>query len=213
MQGSLVAVKQVPASVEGFELQLTGPEAMAVIVRAEKLSLKHRTLVSDPRPCNIYESSGTPCVAAHSTVRALYSSYQGKLYQLVRQPGNHSTDIGVLEAGGIVNAAAHDAFCRNSTPGSCTIVRIYDQSPKRNHLDNFAAKDDSGVNASDAPITIRGHKAYGLYFDAPNRHPSWAPIHKGYRNDRATGLAVGDEPESMYMVASGTHFNDQCCFD
>ena len=36
-------------------------------------------------------------------------------------------------------------------------------------------------------------------------------FHKGYRNDTATGLAVGDEPESMYMVASGTHYNDQCC--
>ena len=36
-------------------------------------------------PCDIYAAGGTPCVAAHSTVRALYGSYNGTLYQ-VRRP-------------------------------------------------------------------------------------------------------------------------------
>ena len=26
-------------------------------------------------------------------------------------------------------------------------------------------------------------------------------------------VAVGDEPESMYMVVAGKHYNDKCCFD
>ena len=33
-------------------------------------------------PCDIYSSGGTPCVAAHSTTRALYGAYSGSLYQL-----------------------------------------------------------------------------------------------------------------------------------
>jgi hypothetical protein len=37
----------------------------------------------------------------------------------------------------------------------------------------------------------------------------------GYRTKpgRANGVAVGDEPETMYMVTSGKHYNDRCCFD
>jgi len=31
-------------------------------------------------PCDIYASAGTPCVAAHSTTRALFASYNGPLY-------------------------------------------------------------------------------------------------------------------------------------
>jgi non-reducing end alpha-L-arabinofuranosidase len=34
-------------------------------------------------PCDIYSSGGTPCVAAHSTTRALYSAYSGSLYQVM----------------------------------------------------------------------------------------------------------------------------------
>ncbi|NED81091.1 alpha-L-arabinofuranosidase, partial [Streptomyces sp. SID11233] len=28
-------------------------------------------------PCDLYAAGGTPCVAAHSTTRALFSSYNG----------------------------------------------------------------------------------------------------------------------------------------
>src|SRR6185437_7153178 len=35
-------------------------------------------------PCDIYGNAGTPCVAAHSTTRALYGSYSGPLYQVRR---------------------------------------------------------------------------------------------------------------------------------
>jgi non-reducing end alpha-L-arabinofuranosidase len=35
-------------------------------------------------PCDTYASGGTPCVAAHSTTRALYASYNGPLYQVKR---------------------------------------------------------------------------------------------------------------------------------
>ncbi|MEV7971457.1 arabinofuranosidase catalytic domain-containing protein, partial [Sphaerisporangium sp. NPDC088356] len=39
-------------------------------------------------PCDIYAAGGTPCVAAHSTTRALYGSYNGPLYQVRRSSDN-----------------------------------------------------------------------------------------------------------------------------
>ena len=31
-------------------------------------------------PCDILDAAGNPCVAAHSTTRALYAKYNGPLY-------------------------------------------------------------------------------------------------------------------------------------
>src|SRR5690349_4835549 len=45
-------------------------------------------------PCDIYASGGTPCVAAHSTVRALFGAYSGRLYQVTRASDSAKTDIG-----------------------------------------------------------------------------------------------------------------------
>ena len=45
-------------------------------------------------PCDIYAAAGDPCVAAHSTTRALYASYDGPLYQVVRQSDGKSLESG-----------------------------------------------------------------------------------------------------------------------
>ena len=82
-------------------------------------------LSTPPRPqgpCDIYAAAGAPCVAAHSTTRALYASYNGPLYQVLRQSDGKTLDIGVIQpvaspmpdAGGYANAAAQDAFCSNT---------------------------------------------------------------------------------------------------
>ena len=81
-------------------------------------------------PCDIYTAAKTPCVAAHSTTRALYAAYKGPLYQVLRQSDGKTLDIGI-EAGGYANAAAQDAFCANTY---CWISKLYDQSPKHNDL-------------------------------------------------------------------------------
>ncbi|MYR55864.1 alpha-L-arabinofuranosidase, partial [Streptomyces sp. SID625] len=44
-------------------------------------------------PCDIYGAAGTPCVAAHSTTRALLSSYAGPLYQVTRASDGARTDV------------------------------------------------------------------------------------------------------------------------
>ena len=35
----------------------------------------------------------------------------------------------------------------------------------------------------------------------------------GYHVDQTQGIATGNEPESIYAVMSGTHYNGACCFD
>src|SRR5690348_6665945 len=67
-------------------------------------------------PCDIYAAAGDPCVAAHSTTRALYASYNGPLYKVLRQSDGKTLDIGVVQpeaspipdGGGYAEAGAQD---------------------------------------------------------------------------------------------------------
>lgn len=241
-------------------------------------------------PCDIYEAAGTPCVAAHSTVRALYDAYNGPLYLLNRSSDHQTLAIGLISPGGSANAKAHESFCATDEPASysqistnqeceqssripapcagcgpnwgnlsqcqalcdrfsnchyvtffedngcrlysscdapvpnpnpsvptdtykrkgfgCSIDVIYDQSPRGNHLTTAPAggagrQPDVGVSASKGKITMGGHTVYGAYFEGG----------MGYRNDKTSGVATGDNAESMYMVTAGKHYNDKCCFD
>jgi hypothetical protein len=156
-------------------------------------------------PCDIYSAGGTPCVAAHSTTRALYGSYSGALYQVRRSSDNTTKDIGVLSAGGYANAAAQDSFCAGTT---CVITVIYDQSGHGNNLTQAPAGGAAGgpdnlADATAAPTTLNGNKAYGVYV-APGT---------GYRDDNTSGIATGDQAEGEYAIFDGTHYNGGCCFD
>jgi len=165
--------------------------------------------VTDPSaaskgPCDIYANDGGPCVAAHSTVRALYASYSGPLYQ-VRKADGMLKDIVPLVPGGFANSAEQDTFCGVD---ACTISIIYDQSGKGNHLTKAppgGAKMTPGneANAKALPVTFSGHKVYGVRI-VPGI---------GYRNNKPCGTATGDDPETIYMVVDGTVSNGGCCFD
>ncbi len=176
--------------------------------------------VPPPRPkgpCDIYAAAGDPCVAAHSTTRALYASYNGPLYRVLRQSDGKTLDIGVVQpvrspapdAGGYANAAAQDAFCANTY---CWISTIYDQSPKHNDLTQaprggFSGPALGGFNnlpiADMAPVAIMGHKVYGVFIEPG----------MGLRDDDAKGTAVDDQAEGQYWVINGQHYNSGCCFD
>jgi len=185
--------------------------ALALMPVGATLTMAVPAAVSPPRqpgPCDIYGAAGTPCVAAHSTTRALYASYKGALYRVTRQSDGKPLDIG-LDAGGYADAAAQDAFCAKTI---CTMTLIYDQSGKGNHLYQAApgtfkgpAKGgfDTQPIADMAQITIAGHKAYGVYI-MPGM---------GFRNNNASGIAINDEPEGIYYVIDGTHYDSGCCFD
>lgn len=159
-------------------------------------------------PCDIYAAE-TPCVAAISTTRALYREYRGPLYEVTRESDKKHMDIGLLHDG-YVDAAKQDAFCAGT---SCTITKLYDQSANHNDLTPAppgGAARGPGPNGYDVPavanalpVTVGGHKVYGVA----------VPAGTGYRNDSPKETAVKGEPEGVYMVTSSLHLNSKCCFD
>lgn len=168
-------------------------------------------------PCDVYAAAGTPCVAAHSTTRALYAGYHGALYRVLRQSDRKEMDVNVVEparngiadGGGYADALAQDAFCRNTI---CWISILYDQSGRRNHLiqaprGGFSGPAMGGFNnlpvADSAPVTVLGHKVYGIFI-APGT---------GLRLNDPTGTAVDDQAQGQYWVINGRHWNWGCCFD
>ena len=149
-------------------------------------------------PCDILGAAGNPCVAAHSTTRALYANYAGPLYN-VTKPNGQSKLIYVVAAGGYADKPAHDAFC--SPALDCNISNVFDQSPNGNHL----GQRHKLVNASRHIVTVgtSNTPVYGMWFD-----PGF-----GYHVDQTKGVATGNDPESIYAVMSGKHYNGGCCFD
>ena len=134
-------------------------------------------------PCDIYASAGTPCVAAHSTTRALYAAYDGPLYQVRRASTNTTTNILPVAAGGVANAATQNSFCSGTT---CVITEIFDQSGHGNNLTDAPAGGAAGgpdalANATAAPIHVGGHAVYGVYIAAGD----------GYRDDHTSGIEIG----------------------
>jgi len=156
-------------------------------------------------PCDIYAAANTPCVAAHSTVRALLGSYSGSLYQVKRADGTKK-DIGVV--GGVADTATQDTFCSGTT---CTITLVYDQSGHGNLVE--AETPDSTVgghqgmtaaNATQEPFTLGGHKVYSLYMKTAQAY---------WRDGSKSGMPIGSAPQGIYMVTSGKHYGSGCCFD
>ncbi|MEJ2858926.1 MULTISPECIES: arabinofuranosidase catalytic domain-containing protein [unclassified Saccharothrix] len=161
-------------------------------------------------PCDIYAAGGTPCIAAHSTTRALLGTYSGRLYQVRRSSDNTTLDVSVSAAGGNANVAPQDAFCAGST---CVITVVYDQSGRGNDLWYQGSTVVPGSSQSRPAVATTeslkmggssGSKAYSLYINPGNSY---------WRDGHLTGVPTGAQPEGMYMVTSGQHVNNGCCFD
>src|SRR5438477_6273086 len=153
------------------KLVLMAGLALTLVGAAFTMAEQAGTNVPPPRPkgpCDIYAAAGDPCAAAHSTTRALYASYNGPLYQVLRQSDGKTLDIGLVQpvtspvpdAGGYANAAAQDAFCANTY---CWITTVFDQSARHNDLIQaprgaFSGPAMGGFNnvpvADMAPITV-----------------------------------------------------------
>ncbi|MDH6553957.1 hypothetical protein M2160_008056 [Streptomyces sp. SAI-117] len=89
----------------------------------------------------------------------------GPLYQVRRASDDTIRTIGLLSTGGYADAAAQDSFCSGTT---CLITIRYDQSGRGNHLTQApgggaAGGTDNLANATAAPTTVGGHKAYGVF--------------------------------------------------
>jgi hypothetical protein len=195
-------------------LALCGSIGAATLTMAQSTAPAVRAMPRPTGPCDIYAAAGDPCVAAHSTTRALYASYDGPLYQVLRQSDGRTLNIGIVpasttDAGGYARAAAQDKFCSDTY---CWISKIYDQSPKHNDLFQaprgaFSGPAMGGFNnlplADMAPVSIGGHKVYGVFI-APGM---------GIRLNDPRGTAVDDQAQGQYWVINGLHYNSGCCFD
>jgi hypothetical protein len=114
-------------------------------------------------PCDIYAMGNTPCTAAHSTARTLYSTYTGPLYQVQRASDSTTKDI-LVGSGGFSDMATQDSFCSGTT---CTIPIIYDQSPNGNHLRvtwwaYWLRNGAKPANAAGQKIKVGGHTVSGI---------------------------------------------------
>jgi hypothetical protein len=159
-------------------------------------------------PCDIYAAANTTCVAAHSTIRALYSAYSGNLYQIKRASDGTTKDIPAMSPGGFAASSQQDTFCTGTT---CTITKIYDQSGHGNFVE--AETPDSSVggykgqtaaNATGESLMVGGSKVYSLYTKASQAY---------WRDGSKSGMPLGSEPQGIYMVTSGKHFSSGCCYD
>ncbi len=197
--------------------------------------------VSAEGPCDIYAEGGTECVAAYSTVRRLLSSYDGPLYQV--RSGSSAYNIGGQRvtnpmqatapaqgtqvpyqltpepgelvdipqtADGFADKAVVDAACAST----CTVAKLYDQSGKGNHITvakkgradggNFAALDDFETIADAGPIKVAGRDVYSLFMEPRQGYRQIAPGNE---------MAIGDEPQGIYMVVDGKRVGTTCCWD
>jgi hypothetical protein len=175
-------------------------------------------------PCDIFAAAGTPCVAAHSTVRALLAGYSKPLYQVRKVSDGSTRDIPLLAGTGIADASVQDAFC-GTTARACTISIVYDQTGNGNDLKVAAVcptcsgcpsdgtkmgQPDVEAFADGAKISVAGHPAYGVRILPCG---SGIPNQTGYRVRVGNKVATGDQPESGYFVVDGVNTNASCCFD
>ena len=118
-------------------------------------------------PCDIYAAANNTCVAAHSTIRALFSAYAGNLYQIKRASDGTTKDIPVKGPGGYADSAQQEAFCMGTT---CTSLRVYDQSDHGNFIEAEipgstvgGAQGQTAANAAAEALMVGGNKVYSLY--------------------------------------------------
>ena len=48
---------------------------------------------------------------------------------------------------------------------------------------------------------------------SPSRYGAFFEPEMGYRNSTGSGMATGNEEETMYFVVDGSHYSASCCFD
>ncbi len=179
--------------------------------------------------CDLFEAGGTPCVAAFSLTRALFGEFDGALYRVRNSATNATLDVGPVSAGGVADVAAQERFCGASL---CIVEAIYDQSHSANHLGIERGFDflppprnsqDAGVNLTlDARVSVSGSTVYSAIFashcsvagsSGSSGNRSCDGQQAGYSNRTARNTPVGDEPQTVYALYDGNHYNTGCCFE
>ena len=154
-------------------------------------------------PGDIAQAAGTPLVAAHSMIRAMYAAYNGKLFQVRRASDSKTQEISVASAGGFVDLTALNTFCSAT---NCFVSRLYDQSGNVNDMWQATAANQPSVG----------------FWTAGNGTKYPIAVSKGYqwlRNRTATKkIPTGSNPQTEYFVVHGDYAGrasgtNGCCYD
>merc|ERR1711963_325206 len=99
----------------------------------------------------------------------MYAAYTGPLYEVLRTSDNATRNISVKAGAYFADSAIQTSFCGFE---ECTVVRIFDQSPRNNHLlmvvvpaPNVHGWPNKGINAMRDPLMVGGHPVYSAYFE------------------------------------------------
>ena len=163
-----------------------------------------------PLPCEVLGNAGHECVSAHSSVRVIVPGYTGPLYQV--EKGGATLDIGAVD--GYADTAAHDEFCGLI---GCTFKIFYVQSGYGNHLTSAPPGSAKPTPANQAPagalpVRINGRPAYGVLI-RPGQGYRAACYACEFPEAYPSGVPVGDEPQTQYMVTSQHDLQNGCCFN
>ena len=148
-------------------------------------------------PCDIYASGGTPCVAAHSTTRALYASLQRAAVPGEARIRRHHDEHQHAQRGrvrqrggaGLVLLGHHVHDHRDLRP-----VRSRQQPHRR-----------AGRRGGGRPGQPRERDRGAGHGRRPRRSTaSTSPPATGYRDDSTSGIATGDAAEGEYAIFDGT---------
>jgi hypothetical protein len=173
-------------------------------------------------PCDILEKASSPCVGAYGMVRKIYKAYEGPLYQVRSKANTSNTKDVTMLSDGYADIKVQDDFCAS---GGCTVSKLFDQSPKGNHLvltpnvcwlsnnGQFGPKCNASSGAvqhesdisKNPKINVGGHPVYGLHTENGQGNC--------YRVIKGNGTATGEDPEFMYAVMDVTQWTPWCCYD
>lgn len=161
-------------------------------------------IFSVPLPGDIAQNAGTPLVATHSMTRALYSSYNGRLFQVRRTSDGATKDISVARAGGYVDMDDLNSFLSGVT-GRVTV--LYDQSGNANHLRQ----------------ELELHQMDLAYWSLSNSMIVPMAVtydHQWLRNRKQTSkIPIDAEDCTQYFVVHGQYYrfspvpNNPCCWN
>ena len=157
-------------------------------------------------PCDIYAADGGPCVAAHSTVRALYAAYNGPALPGQEDRGRH--DHGHQRPRPPAASRTRPTRTRSAAPPPAP-SRSSTTSRARQQPDQGAR----GRRQDDARQRSQRQGAPG-HVQRPQRSTaSTSCPGSATGTTRPAAPPTGDNPETEYMVVGGTFYNGGCCFD
>src|SRR5580698_4497355 len=176
--------------------RLVAAVAAVTLVCLGVLAVPATSQAAGSGPCDIYSAAGTPCVAAYSTVRALYAAYDGPLYQIKRASDGTTANVGLLSAGGYGNATEQDVGA-NAAALPVVVAGYKEYGLYINGQTGYRDNSTSGIAVNGA--------AEGMYMVASGTH-----VNSGCCFDFGNAEANSDDNGNGHMDA--VNLGTECYF-